>query len=166
LTTIQCKQCGYDNPATAKFCGNCGLSLSVQAEIVVDIEKAEPLIAYGYMGFWVRFSAIIIDGIVLSVVSFVFYFIFMGPFIALLISFLYHWLFIGLKGQTLGKMVLGIKVIDENGDIPGLGKAAMREVVGKFVSAITLYIGFLWIAWDKKKQGLHDKIAETYVVKA
>ena len=71
----------------------------------------------------------------------------------------------GIKGQTLGKMALGIKVIKRNGQALGLGQAALREVVGKFVSFIALCLGFLWVAWDPKKQGWHDKIAGTEVIK-
>jgi len=68
------------------------------------------------------------------------------------------------RGQTVGKMAVGIKVVDKEGKTPTLGQAALREIVGKTISAIILYIGFLMIAWDKQKQGLHDKIAETYIV--
>lgn len=57
------------------------------------------------------------------------------------ISFLYHWLFIGLKGQTPGKMLVGIKVVREDGKVPGLGTAALRETVGKLVSGIVLGLG-------------------------
>jgi uncharacterized RDD family membrane protein YckC len=79
---------------------------------------------------------------------------------------LYHWLFIGLAGRTLGKMVVGIKVTNAQGDRPGLGVAALREILGKTLSALVFCLGFLWIAWDEKKQGWHDRIAGTYVVKA
>ncbi|MBI4337857.1 MAG: RDD family protein [Chloroflexi bacterium] len=78
----------------------------------------------------------------------------------------YYVLMTGLRGQTLGKMALGIKVVDERGQVPGVGRAALREVIGKFLSALALGLGFLWIAWDGKKQGWHDKIATTFVVRA
>jgi len=82
------------------------------------------------------------------------------------VPWLYLWLFTGLKGQTLGKMVVGIKVVNAEGSIPGLGRAALREVLGKIISSIALCIGFLWIVRDGRKQGWHDKIANTYVVRA
>ena len=47
-----------------------------------------------------------------------------------------------------------------------MGRAAVREILGKLISTIVLFIGFLWIAFDDKKQGWHDKLASTYVVKA
>ena len=62
-------------------------------------------------------------------------------------------------------MLVSIKVVNAQGNIPGLGHAALREILGKFISTIALCLGFLWIAWDRQKQGWHDKIAGTYVVK-
>ena len=47
-----------------------------------------------------------------------------------------------------------------------MGYAVLREIVGKFVSAIAFFLGFLWIGWDGRKQGWHDKIAGTHVVRA
>ena len=41
----------------------------------------------------------------------------------------------------------------------------MREVVGKFISGLVLNLGYLWVIWDGQKQGWHDKIADTYVVR-
>jgi uncharacterized RDD family membrane protein YckC len=70
------------------------------------------------------------------------------------------------KGQTLGKKAVGIKVVDRNGNKPSLGTFAIRELVGKWIlDTITLGIGYLIVAFDSKKQGLHDKIANTFVVK-
>jgi uncharacterized RDD family membrane protein YckC len=62
-------------------------------------------------------------------------------------------------------MALRIKVIRTNGMEIGYGKAALREVLGKFVSGILPGIGYLMVAFDLQKQGLHDKIADTYVIK-
>ena len=77
----------------------------------------------------------------------------------------YYWLMIGLRGQTLGKMICSIKVVKTDGKPVGLGYAALREIIGKWVSAIVLMIGFIMIAFDPQKQGLHDKIASTHVLK-
>jgi uncharacterized RDD family membrane protein YckC len=77
----------------------------------------------------------------------------------------YAVLFIGLKRQTLGKMALGIKVIDAGGNVPGLGRAVLREIVGKFLSGLALGLGYTWIGWDTHKRGWHDHIAGTYVVR-
>ena len=128
------------------------------------------------MGFWIRLGAALIDSIVVWLISFAFsvflLFDIVGYRYSLLSSlfwfpvpWLYYWLFTGLKGQTLGKMAVGIKVVNAEGSVPGLGSAALREIPGKIVSFITLYLGFLWIIWDERKQGWHDKIAKTYVVR-
>ena len=62
-------------------------------------------------------------------------------------------------------MAVGITVIDERGNVPGLTRALIREVPGKLLSGLALGLGFVWVAWDEKKQGWHDKIAKTYVVR-
>lgn len=71
----------------------------------------------------------------------------------------------GFLGQTAGKFAAGIIVVDREGRVPGLPLAIPREMLGKFVSVVTLGIGFAWILYDHEHQGLHDKIAGTYVVR-
>ena len=68
------------------------------------------------------------------------------------------------RGQTPGKMALGIRVIRTDGSSIGWGRALLRYL-GYIVSTIILLIGSLWIAFDGRKQGVHDKIADTYVVR-
>lgn len=68
-------------------------------------------------------------------------------------------------GATVGKMVLGLRVVTTNGQKIGFGKAALREIIGKWISGLVFGLGYLWVAFDEKKQGWHDKIAGTYVVK-
>ena len=60
---------------------------------------------------------------------------------------------------------MGLKVIDETGSNIGYGKSFLREIVGKIVSGLVFNLGYVWVAFDDKKQGWHDKIAGTYVVK-
>lgn len=67
-------------------------------------------------------------------------------------------------GATLGKMAMGIKVVDESGNAPDIVPLILRYLVGYWVSGLILCIGFLMIAFDPQHQGLHDKIAKTYVV--
>lgn len=65
---------------------------------------------------------------------------------------------------TPGKLLLGCRVVDaRRGRPPGWGRALLRYL-GYFVSALPLGLGFLWILWDRRKQGFHDKIAGTVVV--
>jgi uncharacterized RDD family membrane protein YckC len=69
------------------------------------------------------------------------------------------------NGQTPGKRVMGIRIVKADGSAFGLVPAILRYV-GYFVSGIVLLLGYIWILFDKDKQGWHDKIAGTYVVKA
>lgn len=176
---MKCKVCGQDNLQEAGFCGNCGAVLTTTTEPVAPAAvptppAAVPGVQTEYMGFWIRFVAAIIDAVITGVVATIFGFIpfFIGnsgfspgPFIWYPLFSLYYWLFIGLKGQTPGKMVVGIKVVNAQGEIPGLGIAALREILGKFISGAAFCLGYLWIAIDKEKRGWHDSIAGTHVVK-
>lgn len=68
-------------------------------------------------------------------------------------------------GATPGKWVMGCRVLNaRTGRFPSLGRALLR-FVGYLVSYLPLGLGFLWAAWDKRKQGFHDKIARTVVVR-
>ena len=71
---------------------------------------------------------------------------------------------IGNSGMTLGGRVLGVKVVDRDGQQPSYGTAAIRWI-GSYLSAFILFIGYLMAFWDKNKQTLHDKMAGTLVVK-
>lgn len=66
-------------------------------------------------------------------------------------------------GQTIAKSVLGIKVVGSDGQPLSFGKSLLRYL-GYIVSALLLSLGFLWIAFDKKRQGWHDKIASSYAI--
>lgn len=70
------------------------------------------------------------------------------------------------QGQTIGKKWRGIMVVKGDGSEYRMGDAFMRDVVGRILCTLTLGIGLLMILFDANKQGLHDKIAKTYVVKA
>lgn len=162
---MKCKICGQDNPPEAGFCANCGATLVATVE--PPPPAAAPAVAVEYVGGMTRLGAAIIDGGIVFAISFVLFWLprFANWVPIGFLLLLYHWLFIGLKGQTLGKMAVGIKVVNAQGDRPALGVAALREILGKLVSTIVLFVGFLWIDWDREKQGWHDKIAGTHVVK-
>ena len=66
---------------------------------------------------------------------------------------------------TFGKKVMGLKVVTANNERPSFLTIFLREVIGKFVSGIVFFLGFIWILFDKNKQGWHDKIAKTLVIK-
>ncbi len=89
-----------------------------------------------------------------------------GQLIIWLIYAAYPIYFIGKSGQTPGKSIMKIKVVRINStEEVGFVGAFLRELVGKTVSSIVFALGYLSILWDKNKQGWHDKIAGTIVVK-
>ena len=82
------------------------------------------------------------------------------------LTWIYFVLMTALVGATIGKLALSIKVVDKNsGKNLSIGQAILRETIGKFLSSIVLNLGYIWVAFDGKKQGWHDKIAGSYVVK-
>ena len=81
-----------------------------------------------------------------------------------ILNMTYFTYFHGTTGQTPGKKILGLRVERTDGEAMTAGIAFLRWV-GYFVSAIVLYLGYLWVIVDRKKQAWHDKIAGTVVVR-
>ena len=79
----------------------------------------------------------------------------------LVVSVFYDIGFWMLSGQTSGKRILGVRVMRADGKRLRLGNAIRRQV-GYWISTI-LYLGFIWILFDNKRQGFHDKIGGTIV---
>ena len=73
--------------------------------------------------------------------------------------FLVFWV---LSGQTPWKAPMGVRIVRTDGERLHIGKAIIR-VIGYWVSAI-LFLGYLWVLVDNRRQGFHDKMAGTYVV--
>ena len=105
-----------------------------------------------YAGFWIRFLSFILDTVILSPISW-------GG--ANLVYRIGMWTW---RGQTLGHIVINTRIIRTNGQPVDLRTAVLRYL-GYILCYLTLGIGFLIIAFDKRKQGLHDKIANTYVIR-
>jgi uncharacterized RDD family membrane protein YckC len=149
---------------------------------------------YKFAGFWRRLVAYLIDNTIICIIFFVLFLIgvmafFIGAasgeesgWIAdladptrisaamifiwvffLLLTIAYFTYFHGATGRTPGKMLLGLQVIGEDGTPIGFGAAFLRAV-GYLVSGVILNLGFIWAAFDKRKQGWHDKIAGTVVI--
>ena len=142
-----------------------------------------------YGGFWRRAMAFSIDMVILNFISLSLFFIgiialykgfvprptrisfaemtesFLIPYyvVTLLVNMLYFTYFHGIAGQTPGKMIFGLKVAQTTGEKMTPGIAFLRWV-GYLVSSLFLYLGFIWIAFNGKKQGWHDKIAGTVVI--
>lgn len=70
----------------------------------------------------------------------------------------------GYTGATVGKMVMGIRIISDEGGAIGFWQSFVRWI-GYYISGIFIFLGFLWSIFDKNSQSWHDKIAGTYVVK-
>ncbi len=137
-----------------------------------------------YGGFWRRFWAYMLDEIVLDFVSIFVYGAaivivrYVSPEIedpvkALLIPQIaantiikafYFIYFHGLTGQTVGKLALGIKVVKRDGDTIGFARATVRYF-SSIISMLCVGLGFVWIVFDDRKQGWHDKMAGSFVVK-
>lgn len=147
-----------------------------------------------YGGFWRRSFAFLIDEIILYFVSLILFMIgllalglkgdMMGRALAapedithgmgvfgllylaasLLAGMTYFTWFHGIGGRTPGKILLGLRVIQASGDPMTPGVAFLRWV-GYLISGPVFCLGFLWVAFDGRKQGWHDKIAATLVIR-
>ncbi len=88
----------------------------------------------------------------------------MGLVLFFAIGLAYLLVFHIVVGRTLGMRVLKLRVIDVYGDRPSPGRCVAR-CAGYLASAVTLFLGFLWIGFDAEKRGLQDWIAGTYVIR-
>jgi len=130
--------------------------------------QSSDTVSYELADLGTRLVAIIIDDILLLVIGGVLYSIFggTGSGLGFLVGLAYNWYFWTRKdGQTPGKSMMKIKVIKTNGS-PISDSDAILRYIGYYISGLVLGLGYLWAIWDENKQGWHDKIANTYVVKA
>lgn len=125
-----------------------------------------------YAGFWRRFAAALIDGFLLMLL----FAIVLGPVraetppgslawmaengLAMAIVVFFWVRFSG----TPGKLLMSCRVVDADSAKPLILTQAVMRYLGYYISALPLGLGFLWIAVDKRKQGFHDKIANTVVL--
>lgn len=134
--------------------------------------------AIHYAGFWMRFWAYLLDLIVIGSIERIFikpiFRIFDIPLWEIhmltpisiadaLVFYLYFILMTKFLGQTLGKMVFGLKVMELKNNQLTWGTVLFREWIGRFISA-TIIIGYIMVGFLSKKQGLHDLFADTTVV--
>jgi uncharacterized RDD family membrane protein YckC len=159
-----------------------------------------PAPGIAYAGFWIRFLAAVIDGLIVGVPIVIVFFILEGSAVStyahcvsqttssggfaitcqgfyptaavsyfeliwLGVQFLYFVTLWSQMGATLGQRLLGLHVVDAaTGQNIGIGRAIGR-FVGYVISSVALYIGLVWAGFDPRKQGWHDKIASTFVVR-
>jgi uncharacterized RDD family membrane protein YckC len=137
-----------------------------------------------YAGFWIRFGAKFIDGIVLSVATLIIQFVvgmftgfqehpsrthsLIGGILPNILSFAlnvaYVTYFLGKFGATPGKMALGLKVLRADGETITYARASGRFFAELLSSAI-LAIGYIMAAFDEEKRALHDRVCDTRVVR-
>jgi len=180
---LYCSNCGVHSPDDAKFCPKCGSQLGTKAVVETSQDTSAC-----YAGFWKRFLAFLIDygilflgGAIVGAISERL----IGDLlrgtpthmgtrraiagvIGLILGVFLNWLYYTLLESssvqaTIGKMVLGIIVTDLNGNRISFARANARYW-SRIISALILWIGFIMAGFTKKKQALHDIIAETLVI--
>jgi uncharacterized RDD family membrane protein YckC len=144
-------------------------------------QPAGPAAGLRYAGFWVRVVAFILDGIVIGVVSGA-----LGPLLGQtavtiengvytidytttalsgLIGLLYWVGFWAWRGQSPGMIPFNMRIVmADDGSKVDVVRSLLRYV-GLIISFAVLFIGVIWVGFDKRKQGWHDKIAGTVVVR-
>ncbi|HKW96990.1 MAG TPA: RDD family protein [Bryobacteraceae bacterium] len=196
---MYCTRCGTVNPDAAHFCSNCGATFASSGSAAPSAAPAYAAAAapaqpgpFHYAGFWRRFVAMIIDGLVFTplvilclATTGVFGVILQpeadrnieGPLAALIGLGIFAWILVITVGNwlyhtwmessryqaTLGKMALGIVVTDMYGNRISFARANGR-FFGKIVSGMIMNIGYLMAAFTEKKQALHDMLASCLVV--
>ena len=133
-----------------------------------------------YAGFWIRFGAVLIDLVVMAIVFTVpltliygeaywngdqFYHGFWDLIFSYILPFVVTiWFWLRFFG-TPGKMALRLKIVDANtGNRVSFGQAIGRYF-GYLIAGIPLFLGYLWVGIDRRKQGFHDKLAGTVVIR-
>ena len=147
------------------------------------VQPGEEVRKIKVIGFGRRLAATLIDGLILFVATFLLTLAvgLIGVFAnlyttndpipvnglilicGLILSLLYYVAAWSRSGQTVAKSVFGIKVVGKDGQPLSVGKALLRYL-GYIISGVIFSLGFLWIAFDKKRQGWHDKIASSYAI--
>ncbi|OAV20066.1 hypothetical protein AO372_1756 [Moraxella catarrhalis] len=136
---------------------------------------------FEYAGFWIRFAACVVDNLIIMIIFAPYWFYNYQQMAAmpvdqmplysagdailhLVIGAAVVWFWVK-KGATPGKMLFGLQVRDaKTGQFISVPRALLRYF-SYLISYLILCLGFIWAGFDKKKQGWHDKIAKTVVVK-
>ncbi len=134
------------------------------------VSNTQDTVTYELADVGSRLLAIIVDGIILSIIVGIFFGVsrqgMAGGFGSFLVGILYYWYFwTRNKGQTPGKMLMHIRVVKVDGTPMQDGDAVVRYI-GYYINSIFFGLGWIWALFDANKQGWHDKLANTYVVRA
>jgi uncharacterized RDD family membrane protein YckC len=184
-----CPECGADNIGESSYCRVCGARLVPGAEPAMQHQPASLAQGPKYAGFWIRALAALIDFLLSQVVTFGLVFSVGGAIgllmvatgrpwssgepavrvVGILVTYFILWLWFTVAESsvwqaTVGKRLLGLKVTDETGNRISFGRANGR-FWSKILSSLLAGAGFILIGISQTKQGLHDRIAHTFVVK-
>ncbi|HQR69077.1 MAG TPA: RDD family protein [Burkholderiaceae bacterium] len=133
-----------------------------------------------YVGFWARVLAAVIDSaLLLVIITPVLYWLygpryFDGSAVTGAADVLLNWVFPAIavvvfwvyRQATPGKMVIGARIVDATTGQPASKGQLIGRYFGYYVSMIPFFLGIFWVAFDARKQGWHDKLAGTVVVKS
>lgn len=132
-----------------------------------------------YAGFWIRFLAKFVDGLILQVAGFALRLVpglvsadpevqvrlvFLNFGLSIVIAASYNIFFVGKFGATPGKMATRLRIVRANGDKVTYGRACGRYFA-EFLSSFILLIGYIMAAFDEEKRALHDRICDTRVIR-
>jgi len=166
---MQCKKCGNELPEGAAFCPNCGTAMQA---------VEQPKLAYWSERFVAWLIDVVIIGAIVGLLKALFLVAWPGfvwvpgvpnwiPFMDFgasnIIYFLYWMLSEGIYGQSIGKMIMRIKVTKIDGRIPNMGQAAIESIGKAFLLPIDIIVG--WIFYSKRRQRLFSYLSNTVVVK-
>lgn len=176
---IACPRCQSSNQPDSTYCYSRGFP---QEGAIHAAEIKFPRIsAYAQArpgGFWIRLVAYFIDGILLFIIFSVFWALDSGgsfsaywdtngfetaDLVSLIFNGFYYTVGVAIWATTIGKKALGLRLVRTDGSKVGPGRALARYLA-YFVSAITLGIGYLMVAFRQDKRGLHDLICDTVVI--
>ena len=118
-------------------------------------------------GFWQRFGAALLDGIVVGI-PFVILLLALkgvGYAIGIVLEIAYFTYFEGgPNGQTPGKTMLSIRIISIDNAQPIGYQRGLIRALARIISTIPFYLGYIWMLWDPQRQTWHDKFARSIVV--
>jgi uncharacterized RDD family membrane protein YckC len=147
-----------ENPDLAAGAGQ-GTIPSATASPTLQTPLTDEL-AYPRAGFWERMGAAFLDMVIVGILGGLAHF----PPLSMLIALAYFAGMWAWKQTTIGGIVVGLKVVRVDGRPVTFVTALVRALAG-VLSVIIVFLGILWIGWDVEKQGWHDKIAGTVVVR-
>ncbi|HEX4083864.1 MAG TPA: RDD family protein [Chthoniobacteraceae bacterium] len=178
----RCAECGKAFPDSEMIAfENAWVCAACKPVFVQKLKEGiNPAGVMEYAGFWIRFGAKFIDGIIIQMINFFMGFMIgmalrgtsnathaaqlIATVIAMFMAMGYVVFFNGRFGATPGKMALKLKIIRSNGDSISYLRALGRSFA-EILSMITLYIGYMMAGWDSQKRALHDIVCDTRVIK-